>query len=266
MKENHHEVVRKQFCRQAPRFRDKGLALSDPGHLEWMVSNLPLEPHLVVLDVAAGTGHLGRAIAPHVKRVVALDTTEAMLAEGRREAGRDGIGNIVFEHGLAEDLPFLDGAFDMVVSRFAIHHFVDPHIPLSEMVRVCRPGGTVAVIDLVSPEDEVLAVSYNRFERMRDASHTQVLTAGELQRRVQEAGLDIIHAVSREVDVNVDRWLELTGTTPETKRAIIDALTEELHGSQQTGMRPFLRGPELMFQQTWIIVVGARSGVGSEQC
>ncbi len=258
MKENHHEVIRKQFSRQAPRFREQGLTLGDPGHLEWMVSTLPLEPHFVVLDVAAGTGHLGRAIAPHVKRVVALDATEAMLAEGRREAGRGGVANIIFELGLAEALPFPDGAFDMVVSRFAIHHFVDPNIPLGEMGRVCRPGGAVAVIDLVSPEDKALAATYNRFERMRDPSHTQALPASGLKRLMQDAGLDIIHTVSREVDVTVDRWLELTATAPEIQRAIIDALTDELRGSQQTGMRPFLCGAELMFRQTWLMLVGVR--------
>jgi len=56
----------------------------------------------------------------------------------------------------------------------------------------------------------------------------------------------------------VDRWLELTATAPEIQRAIIDALTDELRGSQQTGMRPFLRGAELMFRQTWLMLVGVR--------
>lgn len=258
MKENHHEIVRKQFSRQAPRFREKGLTLSSPEYLQWMVTNLKLEPRFVVLDVAAGTGHLGRAIAPQVKQVVALDTTIEMLVEGKRQAEEDGIDNIVFEQGLAESLPYPEDVFDIVVGRFAIHHFMDPHVPVREMVRVCRLGGKVAVIDLVSPEDESLAATYNRFERMRDPSHRHALSPMKLQRLVQDAGLDIVHTVSRDVEVNVDRWLGLTDTTPEIRRTIVEELTEDLKGLETTGMRPFLRNDELMFRQTWLIVVGEK--------
>lgn len=260
MKENHHDVVRKQFSKQAPRFGEPGHTLSSPVYLEWMVNHLDLESHCVVLDVAAGTGHLSRAIAPHVKQVVALDTTAEMLIEGRRQAEQDGIGNILFEQGLAEDLPYPNGTFDVVVSRFAIHHFEDPNLPIEEMARVCRPGGKVAVIDLVSPENEALAGTYNQLERMRDSSHTKAPSPSELKRLMQGAGLDIGHTISREIEVNVDRWLELTETSPEIGRAIVEELAQELKGLKATGMRPFLRNKELMFLQTWVVVVSVKRG------
>jgi ubiquinone/menaquinone biosynthesis C-methylase UbiE len=258
MKENHHDVVRNQFSKQAPRFGEQGLTLSSPEHLQWVVNSLDLEPYFAVLDVAAGTGHLSRAIAPHVKQVVALDATAEMLLEGRHQAEQDGIGNILFEQGLAEGLPYPTDAFDMVISRFAIHHFVDPHVPIGEMVRVCRRGGKVAVVDLVSPENEALAAAYNQLERMRDSSHTKALSPSELKRLVEGAGLDIGHTISREIEVNVDRWLELTETSPEIGRAIVEELEQELKGLKATGMRPFLRDNELMFEQTWLIVVGEK--------
>ncbi len=258
MKENHHDVVRKQFSKQAPRFGEQGLTLSSPEHLQWMVNNLDPQPYFAVLDVAAGTGHLSRAIAPHVKQVVALDATPEMLLEGRHQAEQDGIGNIVFEQGLAEDLPYPTDAFDMVMSRFAIHHFEDPNLPMEEMVRVCRPGGKVAVIDLVSPENEALATTYNQLERMRDSSHTKAPSPSELKRLMQGAGLDIGHTISREIEVNVDRWLELTETSPEIGRAIVEELAQELKGLKATGMRPFLRDNELMFLQTWVVVVSVK--------
>lgn len=261
MKDNHHERVRREFSKQAPRYGEKGFALTSPEHLQWMVDNLDLQPHFAILDVAAGTGHLGRAIAPYVKHVVALDATPEMLGEGRRQAEQDGIGNIVFEQGLAENLPYPNGTFNMVVSRFAIHHFVDPHIPVEEMVRVSRPDGRVAVIDLVSPEDEALAATYNRLERLRDPSHAKALSASDLKKLVRDAGLDIVHIVSREVDVHVDRWLELTETIPEIRRTIVEELTQDLEGVKKTGMRPSLRNQELMFQQTWLIILGVKQGV-----
>jgi len=258
MKENHHDVVRKQFSKQAPRFGETGRPLASREYLDWMVTNLDLEPHWRVLDVAAGTGHLGRAIAPHVRRVVAVDITPQMLNAGVRQAEEDGISNIIFAQSLAEQVPHPNDTFDIVVSRFAIHHFEHPNISITEMVRVCRLGGRVAVIDLVMPDDDALAATYNRLERLRDPSHTRALSVRELEGLLQGAGLEIIQTISCDVDVSVDHWLDLTETSPEIGRAIVEELAQELKGLKATGMRPFLRDNELMFLQTWVVVVGMK--------
>lgn len=260
MKENYHERVRREFRKQAPRFDMTGHTLTSPEYLQWMVDHLDLKPHFDVLDVAAGTGHLGRALAPYVRRVVALDATPEMLLEGKQQADKGGIGNILFEHGIAEELPFPNDMFDLVASRFAIHHFEDASRPMEEMVRVCQPCRRVAVIDLVAPEDETLAASYNRLERLRDPSHTWALSSSGIQRLLGDAGLFVVHTVSREVEVNVNQWFELTQTEPEARRVIREELTQEVKGLRRTGMRPFLRDDELMFLQTWLIAVGLKGG------
>lgn len=258
MAENHRDIVQREFGKQVPRFGDPSHTIASPVYLEWIVKHLDLQSQFTVLDVAAGTGLLGRAVAPYVAHVVALDATPEMLLEGRHQAAQDGLENIVFAYGLAEELPYANETFDLVVSRFAIHHFVDPHIPVEEMVRVCRPHGRVAVIDLVSPEDEALAATYNRLERMRDPAHTRALSPGELRELLRHAKLDIVRAVSRDVEVRVDGWLALTQPEPDVQRAIVDELTQDLAGSRTSGMRPFLWENALMFLQTWIIVVGAK--------
>lgn len=255
---NHRQVVRRQFRKQAPRFEGKGLALSSQEYLQWMVDHLDLQSPFDVLDVAAGTGLLSRAMAPHVARVVALDLTPEMLMQGRNQAKQAGLTNIAFVQGLAEDLPYPNDAFDRVVTRFSIHHFEEPHPQVREMVRVCRPGGRVVVIDLVSPEDETLAATYNRLERLRDPSHTRALSASELKNLMQTAGLELVHPVSREVEVSVNRWMDLTDLEPKMRRTILEELTEELKGFRTTGMRPFMRDNELRFTQTWVIMVGVK--------
>ncbi len=258
MRESHREAVRREFGKQAPHFGEKGLALTSREHLQWIVDHLDLQRHYEVLDVAAGTGHLGRAIAPHVKRVVALDLTPEMLREGSREAEKGGITNIVFVQGLAEKVPYPNDSFDMVVSRFSIHHFEKPNIQIGEMLRVCRPGGTVGVIDLVSPDDEALAARYNRLERIRDPSHTRALSARELEGVVRNAGLNIVQTASREVEVSVHCWLDFADTEPGRRRTILEELHQELKRSSATGMRPFLRDNELMFVHTWVLVAGVK--------
>jgi ubiquinone/menaquinone biosynthesis C-methylase UbiE len=89
-----------------------------PDYLKLAVASLDLGSDSEVLDAAAGTGLLFRAVSPRVGRVVALDITPEMLAERRAAAGRKGITNVTFEQGVAEDLSYPDASFDAVVSRF----------------------------------------------------------------------------------------------------------------------------------------------------
>jgi SAM-dependent methyltransferase len=99
MQGSQHDIIRREFGRQAAHFGEQGLTLSNQDYLRWMVDQLGLQPHLEVLDVAAGTGHLSRAIAPRVTRVTALDLTPEMVAQGRREAAQQGLSSVVFEQG-----------------------------------------------------------------------------------------------------------------------------------------------------------------------
>lgn len=102
-----------------------------------------LQPGQCVLDVACGTGVLSREAAARVGEqgsVVGLDANPGMLAVGRqRHPG------ITWQEGKAEALPFKDAAFDAVISQFGLMFFADPVAALSEMRRVLRPGGRLAV-------------------------------------------------------------------------------------------------------------------------
>src|SRR5207244_1480683 len=160
----------------------------------------------------AGTGLLSRAISPHVKRVVALDITPEMLARGRSKANRQGITNISFEQGAAEDLAYLTASFDMVVTRFSVHHLKNPDVVIREMCRVCRHEGKLVVIDLVSSEDKELATRHNDVERLRDSSHTQALSPTALKKIIENAGVKILNYYTREVENSVDDWLDFSHT------------------------------------------------------
>lgn len=252
------EVVQKAFAQQADRFGDKAMTLANQEYLQWMVRGMDLRPDYQVLDVAAGTGLLSRAIAPHVQQLIAIDATLEMLWRGKSETEQSRISNISFQQGYAENLPYADNSFDLVVCRFAIHHFASPFRQIKEMTRVCRHGGKVAVIDLVSPSDEELAPIYNHFERLRDPSHVNALSPAELQKLLANAGLAVSRVESRDVEVNVERWLTLTRTEETTRDLIAVELMKEIDGGSRTGMRPFKRDHELMFLQTWVMAIGEK--------
>ena len=144
------------------------------------------------LDVASGTGHLGRAVAPYVRSVAGVDVTTEMLRQARAEAAEARLRNLHLVQAAADRLPFADEHFDLVLCRLALHHFADPAVEVAEMARVTRASGTLAIVDLLSPNDSQLADRQNRFERMRDPSHTRALTVDELR--------DLLEAVGRPVD------------------------------------------------------------------
>lgn len=103
-----------------------------------------------VLDVGTGAGLLPFALlgsAPDVALVTGVDISSGMVATARRrarEAGRDE-QRVRFETMDAEQLAFGDGAFDVVVSAFALTHVPRPEVALREIHRVLRPGGRVAI-------------------------------------------------------------------------------------------------------------------------
>jgi ubiquinone/menaquinone biosynthesis C-methylase UbiE len=96
-----------------------------------------------VLDVATGTGILAREAAGVVGpggTVAGVDINEGMLAVAQQKAPQ-----IDWKVAPAESLPFESGSFDRVVSQFGLMFFEDPVQAIAEMVRVLRPGGTLAV-------------------------------------------------------------------------------------------------------------------------
>ena len=245
--------VQTAFSRQAPGFGGTGLNLGREELLCWVVESLSLTPETRVLDVAAGTGHLSRAVAPHVRSVTAADVTPAMLRGARTEAAGEGLSNLRLVQADAGHLPFADRRFDLVMCRLALHHFADPAVELAEMARVTGSSGTLAVVDLLSPDDVDLADRYNAFERMRDPSHTRAVTADEVRGLLVAAGRPVDRWSARDVEVEIDPWFDLTATPASTRRTILLALKHELNGGPPTGMRPREREGRLSFVQTWVL-------------
>ena len=75
---------------------------------------------------------------------------------------------------------------------------------------------------------------------------------------MREAGLDVVHTSCRDIEVHLDRWLDLTHAAPAVRETIREALLQDLQGFKSTGMRPYVRDQELKFLHAWLVVVGMR--------
>ncbi|WP_137292521.1 class I SAM-dependent methyltransferase [Nocardioides dongxiaopingii] len=140
-----------------PELKARHRAMWASGDYPHMVETflLPLGPRLVeacgvtagqrVLDVGAGTGNSSIPAAQRGAAVTASDLTPELLDAGARRPEAAGL-DLTWVPADAEDLPFADGEFDVVMSSigvmFAPHH----QAAADELVRVCRPGGTIGVL------------------------------------------------------------------------------------------------------------------------
>jgi SAM-dependent methyltransferase len=141
------------------------------------------------LDVATGGGHVARRLREQGCSVVTVDPAPGMQAD------------VVAR---AEDLPFADGSFDVVVTRIAAHHFEDIGRAVAEMARVSNR--LVIVEDTLYRSDQ-----QEEAERLRDPTHVRSYTEEEWKELLTGAGLEIERSEQFEKVHVLDEWLARTG-------------------------------------------------------
>src|SRR5262245_16390377 len=182
----HRDRIVDQFTQQAVPF-STAPGIKDERALELLVEASGAGRDDTVLDVACGPGLVVAAFARVLRHATGIDVTPAMLARARELTA--GLPNVTLQQGDVLPLPYADGAFSIVVSRFAFHHFQDPRAILAEMRRVCRPGGRVVVCDLLASDDPAKAAAFHRIEMLRDPSHVKALPLAELEALFPAVGL-----------------------------------------------------------------------------
>jgi SAM-dependent methyltransferase len=114
------------------------------GCAEEFVDRLGLAAGDRVLDVACGSGNLAIPAAQAGAIVTGVDIAINLVEQARERAKSEGL-NVQFDEGDAEQLPYDDGSFDVVVSMFGAMFAPRPELAASELVRVCRPAGRIAM-------------------------------------------------------------------------------------------------------------------------
>jgi SAM-dependent methyltransferase len=120
------------------------IARNITGGAEDFIARLPLPANARVLDVACGTGNTTIPLAKRGMHVTGLDLAPNLLEQARARAAEAGLAADFIE-GDAEQLPFADGTFDAVVTMFGAMFAPRPEIVASELARVLKPGGMLAM-------------------------------------------------------------------------------------------------------------------------
>lgn len=118
-----------------------------------MLRLLPRE--WVVADLGCGTGNVAELLAPVVRRVIAVDQSEAMLSSARKRLAGAGLGNVDLIQSGLERIRVADGSVDAALCVLVLHHVERPEEAVREMRRITRDGGTVMIVDMVSHDREV---------------------------------------------------------------------------------------------------------------
>ncbi len=180
-----------------------------------------------VCDVASGAGHTGLGFAGIASRIVAVDPSPNMLVQVRQLASKRNV-DVETVEAYAESIPLPTSTFDLVVCRLAAHHFSDLPKAMSEMTRIVKPGGYVAVIDMEGDDDIELDALNHEIEVLHDPTHVRSYNAKHWQELFAANGLHVEACENRCREIpdglTIKRWCELGDSGAEAFQTIQDRL------------------------------------------
>ena len=174
------------------------------------------------LDVATGGGHVARRLRDAGLQVVSADPAPGMQPD------------VICR---AEDLPFADGAFDLVVSRIAPHHFEDVAAAVAEMARVAN--------DLVVVEDTLyVSEEVEEAEKLRDPTHVRSYSEEEWRALLEAAGLEVEQVEAFEKRHPLEAWLDRSATPDDDRRRVKELLADQIEGDEYVDTKLVLKSAE----------------------
>jgi SAM-dependent methyltransferase len=172
------------------------------------------------LDLGTGGGHVAYGLAGVASAVTAVDLSPDMLAAVAGEARRRGLDNLETVQASAENLPFGDGRFNFLASRYSAHHWRDLPAGLRQARRVLRAGAPAVFIDIVSPGKPGLDTHLQAIELLRDASHVRDYSVAEWRTMLLEAGFSVEAVKIWRLRMDFASWIARIGTPTPLAEAI----------------------------------------------
>ncbi len=165
----------------------------DSDHLKRILEFVNINEGMKILDLGTGSGYLSFPIAKNNPGcdVIGLDIVNAALEANRTRADVDGIKNLSFVSYDGIDFPFEAKSFDLVVTRYSLHHFPDIEHSIGEVSRVLKSGGRLFISDPCPNECDTERF-VDDYMRLKKDGHIKFYTKDEWTDICSRHGLDIV--------------------------------------------------------------------------
>lgn len=222
----HEQTVQHQFDPRAEAYLASAVHAAGPDleHARGLIAQ-SLASTDAALDVGCGAGHLAFTLAPHLKRMVALDPSPSMLATVSSSATQRGLRQIEARQGSAEALPYADESFALVCTRYSAHHWTHLERAIVEMRRVLKPGGHALIIDTLGADDALTDTYLQSTELLRDPSHVRNRSRSEWRALLNSAGFCEVEYREWPTRLEFPSWVARMGAPPD-RVAVIRGLQE----------------------------------------
>jgi len=205
-------------------------------------------------------GVVARAAAARGATVVGTDISRHLLAFAQSLPG----SKVEYIRAKSQELPLPDNSFDVVVSRLAFNHIDELDGVVKEITRVLKPGGYVAIVERIFPEDlnpARFSRRLNSLENIRDPSHIRFLSIPEITALLNNSGVNVKDTATAEVVETLTAYLNQTNTLPPNREHISqwvngNVSSDDPDHNQITGFKPVLKEDDIYLTHTHAFVGG----------
>lgn len=190
------ETILSHFKARAAKYNKSSHWCTDSNLLQKIYNILSPDKESLILDMACGTGLIGKIFKGRVKGVIGIDITEEMYQQGRVH-----VNHMI--HASAEQIPFKNGIFDLSIERQGIQ-FMDAAKAVSEMGRVTRAGGKICLVQLCAYGQEDRE-EYFQILKLRNPARRNFFVREDLKKLLENAGCieAKVHEFVSEEDVDI---------------------------------------------------------------
>lgn len=204
--------------------------IRDDKHLSILLSLLENDKYSKILDIGTGTGYLAFPLSEafSTASVYGIDIAETIIAKNNKIVKEKGIFNLLFETFDGLKYPFSDESFDLIVTRYAFHHFPNAKDAIQQMYKILVKGGKVLISDPMRNEQDNNRV-IDSFMRVKKDGHIQFYSLNELNELFSNNGFTKKNQVITEMKFPFAQkagYIELYDKTSDIDKRLYDITNE----------------------------------------
>ena len=256
---DHDLELARAFTRTAGAF-ERAPVQSDPLALERLVAFTAAPPNSLILDAGCGPGLVAEAFLEAGHRVVGIDLAEGMIGLARERCARFGDAAEFLVGSIHDDLPPGLQSFDVAVSRFVVHHVLEPRRFLARQRDLLRAGGILMCCDHTTDTDPFRAEWHNEVDIARDQTHTRNLSPGQLLDLLASLGLERLGMQEEPYLLDFEEWFA-RGHTTRTREEVLGQIVQGPGARGFTVVSP--PGANVLIRSWRSLVRGIRPGLST---